>query len=127
MAFLVNKIQSMSKKPNTPVHVFGGHSHERKFKVYSTSSTGLQSGKYGDTVGWLAMNGIESKTYTGAKQPARVPHPSTPAKPKNQHSTIGDAFDTKKRVQSLENPVLYARRYLDFNRESFQFHTDTGK
>lgn len=125
VAFLATKIQSMRKKPNTPVQVFGGHSHERKFKVYSTSSTGLQSGKYGDTVGWLAMNGIESKTYTGAKQPVGVPHPPTHAKPKIHDSNLYDAFDTKKWQDSLESSVLYARRYLDFNRETFQFHTDT--
>jgi hypothetical protein len=37
MAFLATNIQSMSKKSNTPVQVFGGHSHERIFYSRSTA------------------------------------------------------------------------------------------
>lgn len=31
-------------RPNTPIQVFGGHSHIRDFQVYDDRSTGLESG-----------------------------------------------------------------------------------
>ena len=39
-----NTIRSL--KPNTPIQVFGGHSHIRDFQVYDESSTALESGMF---------------------------------------------------------------------------------
>jgi 2',3'-cyclic-nucleotide 2'-phosphodiesterase (5'-nucleotidase family) len=106
------------RRPGIPVQVFGGHSHIRDFMVYSETSTALESGRYGDTVGWLAMTGIESSTYTGVMNPAGVPNPTRPAKKVNPQ--VGGALEPR-----VESDLRYARRYLDFNRETFQFHTGT--
>src|SRR2546430_2140226 len=45
-------------RPNTPIQVFGGHSHIRDLAVYDSSSVGLESGRYCETLGWLSMSGI---------------------------------------------------------------------
>ncbi|KAG7664822.1 uncharacterized protein J8A68_001639 [[Candida] subhashii] len=42
--------------PNTVIQYFGGHSHIRDFVVIDKLSTGLQSGRYCETVGWTSIN-----------------------------------------------------------------------
>jgi len=44
-------------RPDTPVQIFGGHSHIRDFAVYDDKSTALESGRYCETLGWLSMSG----------------------------------------------------------------------
>jgi hypothetical protein len=39
-------------------------------------TTGLEAGRYCETVGWLSMSGINSSTYFGAKDPIGVPNPT---------------------------------------------------
>lgn len=106
-------------RPGIPIQVFGGHSHMRDFMVYNENVTALQSGKYGDTLGWLAMTGIASATYNGSWAPAGVAHPDRPAK----IVTTYRSFDTAPGKSNL----TYARRYLDWNRETFKFHTHTSE
>ncbi|KAH8689459.1 Metallo-dependent phosphatase-like protein [Talaromyces proteolyticus] len=106
MKFIAEEIQK--KTPGIPVQAFAGHSHVRDFMVYNDNATALQSGKYADTVGWLAMSGIHSPTYNGSMYPANVPNP------------------TRHAVTSPKSNLTYARRYLDWNRETFQYHTGTA-
>lgn len=42
--------------PNTIIQYFGGHSHIRDFASYDYMATGLQSGRYCETLGWLSIN-----------------------------------------------------------------------
>lgn len=42
--------------PETKIQYFGGHSHIRDFVVYDDELTGLQSGRFCETVGFLSMN-----------------------------------------------------------------------
>jgi 2',3'-cyclic-nucleotide 2'-phosphodiesterase (5'-nucleotidase family) len=42
--------------PHTYIQYFGGHSHIRDFSVVDQLSTGLQSGRYCETVGFLSMD-----------------------------------------------------------------------
>ncbi|KAK6342152.1 hypothetical protein TWF730_001631 [Orbilia blumenaviensis] len=91
-------------RPDTPIQFFGGHSHTRDFKVYDNSSTALEPGRYCETLGWLAMSGIEAGT--GKHKPAGVPNPSRPA------------------VNGTTSYLSYARRYIDWNRLSFEYHSD---
>jgi 2',3'-cyclic-nucleotide 2'-phosphodiesterase (5'-nucleotidase family) len=42
--------------PNLVIQYFGGHSHIRDFAVYDQRATGLQSGRYCETVGWISIN-----------------------------------------------------------------------
>ncbi|KAI0852156.1 Metallo-dependent phosphatase-like protein [Daldinia vernicosa] len=89
--------------PDTPIQFIGGHSHIRDFAVYDSSSTALESGRYCETLGWLSMSGFDSKS----SGPAGVPNP------------------TRKATQNSTSPFVYSRRYLDWNRRTFEYHAAT--
>ncbi|ORY69519.1 Metallo-dependent phosphatase-like protein [Pseudomassariella vexata] len=93
--------------PRTPIQFFGGHSHIRDFAVLDSSSTSLESGRYCETLGWLSMSGFD-KDNSGLGNttlPHGVPHP------------------TRKATSNSTSPFKYARRYLDWNRKTFEFHS----
>ena len=102
-------------RPNIPIQAFGGHSHVRDFTVYDTKSTGLESGRYCETLGFFSMSGIDSSTFNGNVKPRGVPNPSTPAVVKS--NTTG----TPAKPPPGTGP-LYSRRYLDWNRLTFEYH-----
>lgn len=91
---------------STPIQIFGGHSHIRDFQVYDEASTALESGRYCETLGWLSLSGFSANNsaYSGASAPAGVPHPS------------------RKATNTSTAPWTYARRYLDWNRLTFEYH-----
>lgn len=96
--------------PSTPIQIFGGHSHIRDFRVYDPATTALESGRYCETLGWLAMSGFNAtnSNYTGASAPpAGVSAPTRKA----TNDTTSDGA-----------PWTYARRYLDWNRLTFEYH-----
>ncbi|RCK66801.1 hypothetical protein Cantr_02512 [Candida viswanathii] len=74
--------------PNTIIQYFGGHSHIRDFSVFDDLSTGLQSGRYCETIGWSSVN------------------------------------LTKERLPVRER---FSRSYIDFNLDSFKYHTGKYK
>jgi len=76
-------------------------------------STGLESGRYCETVGWLSMSGINSSTFNGNTKPRGVPNPTQPAVNATARNSTGNT--------STSN-LLYQRRYLDFNRLTFAYH-----
>ncbi|ORY58770.1 phospho protein phosphatase [Pseudomassariella vexata] len=92
--------------PSTPIQIFGGHSHIRDFVVYDEASTALESGRYCETLGWLSMSGFSknSSGYTGVSAPEGVPAPS------------------RKATNTSLAPWNYSRRYLDWNRLTFEYH-----
>jgi hypothetical protein len=85
----------------------GGHTHIRDFAVYDQSSTGIESGRYCETLGWVSMSGFDSSNSgsTGVKNPHGVPNPK------------------KKATNTSTSPFVYSRRYLDWNRYTFMYHT----
>lgn len=44
--------------PDTVIQYFGGHSHIRDFSIIDNYSTGLQSGRYCETVGFLSIQNL---------------------------------------------------------------------
>ncbi|KAH0602263.1 uncharacterized protein H6S33_009873 [Morchella sextelata] len=54
--------------PDTPVQIFGGHSHLRKFVQYDDKSTALESGRYFETVGFLSIDGLATKAKKAASK-----------------------------------------------------------
>lgn len=92
--------------PNTPIQFFGGHSHIRDFRVYDEASTALESGRYCETLGWLSMMGFNQTNsgYTGSSPSCASPHP------------------LRKATNATSSVWSYARRYLDWNRVTFEFH-----
>ncbi|KAM0515744.1 hypothetical protein ACHAPE_005823 [Trichoderma viride] len=93
--------------PVTPIQILGGHTHIRNFSVYDDNSVALESGRYCETLGWLSMSGFNSSNsgFTGPKNPKGVANPSRPARP------------------GAKSPFVYSRRYLDWNRQTFFYHT----
>ena len=73
--------------PNTVIQYFGGHSHVRDFTVFDNLSTGLQSGRYCETVGWTSIS-----------------------------------LDKELSVRQR-----FSRSYIDFNTDSFKYHTNLDK
>lgn len=84
--------------PNLPLQFFGGHTHVRDFKVYDSTSTALESGRYMETIGWLSIDGLGS--------------------PKARKTSKGHV---RRESQSLQ----FSRRYIDNNLHSFAFHANT--
>lgn len=93
--------------PSTPITLFGGHSHIRDFSVYDDSSVGIEAGRYCETLGWISMTGFDKSNsgYHGIKNPHGVPNPSRPAR------------------EGAQSPFVYSRRYLDWNRNTFIYHS----
>ncbi|TVY85403.1 Secreted protein [Lachnellula suecica] len=98
-----------SMRPSIPIQAFGGHSHIRDFTVYDDKSTGIESGRYCETLGWMSMSGINSSTFTGNMVPRGVANPTRPA---TNTSTSG---------------LVYSRRYLDWNRLTFEYHATNSQ
>ena len=92
--------------PHTPIQIFGGHSHIRDFAVLDEASTALESGRYCETLGWFSMSGFDktNSAYNGVTNPHGVPNP------------------TRKAVANSTAPWVYSRRYLDWNRYTFEYH-----
>lgn len=94
--------------PQTPVQIFGGHTHVRDFAVYDDAAVGIESGRYCETLGWLSMSGFNSSNsgYSGAAKPRGVALASRPAR------------------KGSQSPFVYSRRYLDWNRKTFVYHSN---
>ncbi|KAF4312123.1 Metallo-dependent phosphatase [Botryosphaeria dothidea] len=106
-------------RPDIPVQIFGGHTHIRDFVVYDNKATGIESGRYCETLGWLSITGIEGQgnsTYK-AKQPEGVTAPTRVAV-----SVNGTAANSTLPTSTSPSTLRYARRYLDWNRWTFAYH-----
>lgn len=103
-------------RPNVPIQIFGGHTHIRDFAVYDSGSTGLESGRYCETLGFLSMSGIQSSNYTGVANPAGVPNPATPAVKNATTTASATAAPTASGNSTAFANLRYFRRYLDWNR-----------
>jgi len=93
--------------PEQPITILGGHTHIRDFAVYDDSSVAIESGRYCETLGWMSMTGFDSSNsgYNGISNPHGVPNPTRPAK------------------EGSKSPFVYSRRYLDWNRNTFIYHS----
>lgn len=108
--------------PNTPIQIFGGHSHVRDFAVYDDKTTALESGRYCETLGWLSMSGLNSSSYHGCAVPAGVPNPTQPAVVVNSNKNSTSTASVPLATSTTTSSLLYSRRYLDWNRLSFEYH-----
>ncbi|KAF2868175.1 Metallo-dependent phosphatase-like protein [Massariosphaeria phaeospora] len=115
---LFNTIRKI--RPDVPIQAFGGHTHIRDFVVYDNKATGLESGRYCETLGWLAVSGIKSSTCTASKNPKGVPNPTRSAIAPPSTGT-GNASVP---ISTTPSNLRYARRYLDWNRQTFSYHAE---
>jgi hypothetical protein len=82
---------------DTPIQFFGGHSHIRNFMSYDPNAYALESGRYMETIGWLAIDGVSSG---GKKDPKEV---------------------------RARASTTYKRRYIDNNLFGYYHHTGLNK
>ena len=47
-----------SEQWDTPIQFFGGHTHIRDYKVYDSLSTGIESGRYAETIGFASIQNL---------------------------------------------------------------------
>ncbi|KAI4741315.1 calcineurin-like phosphoesterase [Aureobasidium sp. EXF-12298] len=116
-----NTLQTVYKairaiKPDTPIQMFGGHTHIRDFAVYDDKSVGLESGRYCETLGWLAVSGINPH---GKANPKGVPTPTMKAQ-KNSTASASASVASSTSASTLR----FFRRYLDWNRMTFEYHAE---
>lgn len=83
------------------------------------------AGRYCETLGWLSMSGFHQNTYNATKQPKGVPNPHQ--KPIQVNITGTRTYTlrptaTNPAIATATSDLLYARRYLDWNRRTFAFH-----
>nr|POF06951.1 secreted protein [Quercus suber] len=112
--------------PDTPIQIFGGHTHVRDFAVYDDKSTALESGRYCETLGWLSISGFDTSSYSGCKAPHGVPHPTMRA------TKVGASGSASASLSPLvsstsSSQLLYSRRYLDWNRLTMEYHAKSSK
>ena len=109
LQFVYDAIRAQDK--NTPISIFGGHTHVRDFVVYDEKAAGLESGRYCETLGWMSINNFKAKSGKQAKTPRGVPIAKRPA--------INGT--------SSRTALHYSRRYMDWNRATFTYHTQPGR
>lgn len=111
-------------RPDVPIQAFGGHTHIRDFVVYDNKATGMESGRYCETLGWVAVSGIQSSTCKAPHNPKGVPNPTRKAVPSKPAQSTGTATVSAIVLPTSKTPstLRYARRYLDWNRLTFNYH-----
>ncbi|KAF2795849.1 hypothetical protein K505DRAFT_348335 [Melanomma pulvis-pyrius CBS 109.77] len=111
-------------RPEVPIQAFGGHTHIRDFVVYDNKATGMESGRYCETLGWVAVSGIKSSTCKAKHNPKGVPNPTRKAVPPTPPKSTGTATVSAIILPTSTTPstLRYARRYLDWNRLTFNYH-----
>ncbi|KAL1656095.1 hypothetical protein SLS61_001166 [Didymella pomorum] len=109
-----------SHRPDIPIQGFGGHTHIRDFAVWDNKATALESGRYCETLGWLAMSGLNSTAKKVKKNPKGVPNPTRIAVPARSTGTVSASAVIP--TSTSPSNMRYARRYLDWNRQTFAYH-----
>ena len=117
---LYNAIRGL--RPDVPIQAFGGHSHIRDFVVFDDMSTGLESGRYCETLGFLSLSGIKSSNFTANMHPIGVPNPTTKAIRMGASTATATAGFPSSTVNASNSSLVYSRRYLDWNRLTFAYH-----
>jgi len=111
--------------PTTPIQFFGGHSHIRDFAVLDSSSTSIESGRYCETVGFMAISGINSSSGAWpANKPAGLPHPTQYAVKVVKTTNTSTSTSSPAAATVSPSGLTYFRSYLDWNRRTFMYHTN---
>jgi hypothetical protein len=107
---------------DVPIQFLAGHAHQRKFKVFDSKSTALESGRYCETAGWVSLDGLIPKAPT--ELPPKDGGPLTVSRRYIDFNRLGfqhhsgtneSTFDTPKGLE-LSEEITTFRRALDLNR-----------
>jgi len=100
-------------QPTTPIQIFGGHRHVRDAVAWDATAMGTAAGRYCETVGWTTIDGLAANV-TRAKSPMGKGSISI-TKPMSGYNF----------TQPSQSNLTYTRQYLDFNRPTFEKHTES--
>jgi hypothetical protein len=98
-------------------------------RVWSQVRTGIAGydqetnppqGRYCETLGWVSISGIESSTCEAPHNPEGVPNPTRSAVPPPSTGTASASVHLP--TSTTPSNLRYARRYLDWNRNTFSYH-----
>jgi 2',3'-cyclic-nucleotide 2'-phosphodiesterase (5'-nucleotidase family) len=53
--------------PTVPIQALGGHTHIRDYRVYDKYATGLQSGRFLETIGWASIDSLGTENVSFAR------------------------------------------------------------
>ncbi|ODQ66484.1 Metallo-dependent phosphatase [Nadsonia fulvescens var. elongata DSM 6958] len=84
---------------DTPIQIFGAHTHVRDFTIFDDKAYAIESGRFLETVGWVSVKGLNKTEKDTSIEP------------------LGE-----NQVNSTYNVT---RKYIDFNRDSLMFHSNT--
>lgn len=79
-------------------------------------------GRYCETLGWLSITGIQSPTFEGTDKPEGVPHPTQKAISILNGTATAETSISSSTSSSKPSDIVYSRRYLDWNRLTFDYH-----
>lgn len=99
--------------PNTIIQYFGGHSHIRDFSVFDDKATGLQSGRYCETVGWVSID-LETESDDVRDRFSRL-YIDFNRKSFLHHSKEDEGFDTEK-GKEVTKLIRRTRKELELNK-----------
>ena len=102
--------------PTTPIQIFGGHRHIRDTVSWDATAFGTAAGRYCETVGWTTIDGL----------PSNVTRARSPMGSGTISVTKASAVANVNFTQNLKSGLTYSRQYLDFNRPTFEKHTQTS-
>ncbi|KAK3709825.1 hypothetical protein LTR37_010653 [Vermiconidia calcicola] len=109
-----------SQQWDTPIVLFGGHTHIRDFRKYDDKAYGIESGRYMETYGFLSIEGLKAG---GGKDVAATASPTYKRMYVDnnlyslQHHTGTNAstFDTD-RGRNVSNAIADARKALELDK-----------
>ncbi|EPE05264.1 calcineurin-like phosphoesterase [Ophiostoma piceae UAMH 11346] len=93
-----------AKNPDAPIALFAGHAHVRDAVQFDDNALALASGRYFETIGWMSVDGLETKEAKKAKEAKEVTEVKTAAAP----------------------TVSFSRRYIDTNLLGLYYHSGTN-
>lgn len=103
-----------ARYPDIPIQYFGGHSHIRDFLVLDEQLTGLQSGRFCETVGFLSIN--TTKSYLELRDRFFRSYIDFDVNLFRFHTSINkhEVFDTEKGL-AIKNELQNARNILNLD------------
>lgn len=110
---------------DTPVQFFGGHSHIRNFMSYDSNAYALESGRYMETIGWMAIDGItsgakEDQVHKRAKGSPQFKRRYIDNNLFGYHHHTGLNYSTfpTKRGKRVSETIRNAREHMDLDRRT---------
>ncbi|KDN40783.1 hypothetical protein K437DRAFT_183508 [Tilletiaria anomala UBC 951] len=117
---VINAVRA--KHPDTPILVLGGHTHIRDCMTYDSNAVGIESGRYLETIGWLAVNSSSFHDHKHHGHAHQYHH--------RQHKFERRDDSAQAATSSNSTTVTFSRSYIDANRRNYAIHaglTSTSK